>query len=109
MAAFVSAMTREVRGRELAGRMGEADMKGLDWLAVAIGNLGGVARAASTLHVQRQTVYNWLNQGLGNVEFSQVVEISKAGDVPLEYLARRLGPFDGELTLPKRGNGVNRE
>ena len=74
-----------------------------DWLAIAIGNLGGPAAAARALGVSRQTVYGWVDDGLAKASFEKVVMLSVKADVPLEYLAKRLGPWDKPLELPKLG------
>lgn len=68
-------------------------VRGTDWLAVAIGNMGGIGQAARKMGVSRQTIYNWLEQGLGTIEFEKVVRLAKQADVPLDYIARRLGPW----------------
>ncbi len=65
----------------------------IDWLAVAIGNVGGVNGAAKRFNVQPATIYQWLNRGVGHLKFDRVVEISQAGNVPLDYLARRCSEF----------------
>lgn len=103
MAAFVSAMQGQVREAEMAGRAGDSAMKNWDWLAVAIGRLGGPSRAAEALNVSRQSVYTWLERGLGKVTFDKIYELHKKSDVPLEYLGRRLGPHRGPMELPKTG------
>lgn len=101
MAAFVKGIGEQLRGREMAGRISESTMRRVDWLAVAIGNLGGPNRAAKRLGLSPQTVYTWITKGLRGVDFAKVYNLSKEGDVPLEYLARRLGPWDGPMELPK--------
>jgi hypothetical protein len=105
MAGFVSAIASEVRRMEAAGRVDEARMKRIDWLAVAIGNLGGPGPATRVLGLSRQTVYTWLNEGLGKTAFEHVVALSNAADVPLEYLARRLGPWAEALEVPRQEDG----
>jgi hypothetical protein len=69
--------------------------KRIDWLAVAIGNQRSIAQAATNLGVSAKVIYAWLEEGLGGVSFDKVVKLSEKGDVPLEYLARRLGPWTG--------------
>jgi hypothetical protein len=64
-------------------------------LAVAIGNLRGITPAAKALKVSQKTIYAWLDEGLAGVPFSKVIEISEVGDVPLDYLAKRLAPWTG--------------
>jgi len=67
----------------------------IDWLAVAIGNLRGITPAAKALKVSQKTIYAWLDEGLAGLPFAKVIEISEVGDVPLSYLAKRLGPWKG--------------
>jgi hypothetical protein len=99
MAAFVSAMQQEVRKREHVGRVDERTRE-FDWLAVAIGNLGGPGPAARAMSTSRQTIHNWLDQGVGHVAFDKVALLSQKARVPLELLRR--GPWKGEFDLPGR-------
>ena len=46
------------------------------------------------LGVKSAKVIYWLDHGLGDVPFATVVKISWMGDVPLEFLGRRLGPWN---------------
>ena len=105
MSAFLSGINEELRGREMAGRVSETTTRGLDWLAVAIGNLGGPGPAARSLNVSRQTIYAWLSDGLAGVAFEKICLISSKGDVPLEYLARRLGPKSEDQESSGGGGG----
>lgn len=98
MAAFVREVGEQLRAAVVAGRGDEGDrMKRVDWLAFAIGRLGGPTRAAEKLGVSEQTVYTWLGKGLHKVQFSKMVALSKAAHVPLEYLGERMGPWDGPM------------
>ncbi len=72
----------------------------MDWLALALGTLGGAAPAARACGASQKTVYAWLNHGLGKAAFDKVVKLSEKSNVPLEYLARRLGPWRGPFKLP---------
>ena len=65
----------------------------VDWLAVAVGNVGGIPQMARKLGVKSKMVIHWLDHGLGAVAFETVVKLAWMGDVPLEFLARRLGPW----------------
>jgi len=96
MSAWVDVVSRRLRGREVAGKIPEETRKRVDWLAVAIGNLGGIESAALAVGVSKQTVYTWLDKGLARTEFSRVAALAEKGDVPLEYLSRRLGPWKDE-------------
>jgi hypothetical protein len=64
-----------------------------DWLGFAIGELGGPELAANRLKVDRKTIYNWLEKGLGPVSFEQVLALSDASEIPLEAFRKRLGPY----------------
>jgi hypothetical protein len=66
---------------------------GLDWLALAVNRMGGIKLAARRLGVSDRTVAGWLEHGLASARFDQVVQLRQLADVPLEALARRLGPF----------------
>jgi hypothetical protein len=61
-----------------------------NWLAVAVAKLWGIGPASKSLGVSRQTIYAWLEHGLGGVSFDKVSKLSRMGDVPLECLAKRL-------------------
>jgi len=77
-------------------------LRKVDWLAVAIGNIGSPKKAAGKLATTEGTVYEWLERGLATVPFYCVVQLSKFGDVPLEYLARRLGPDEAAMAFMRR-------
>jgi len=83
--------TIEESGRPFAVNPASADF---DWLAVAIGNMGGVAAAAEKIGVSAQTVYTWLAQGVGTLSFGRVVQIAELGRIPLEAFKQRMGPVD---------------
>lgn len=68
-----------------------------DWLAYAVEKLGGPTKAAQAIGISRNTLYSYLAEGLGSAPFRRVVLISELADVPLEYLRRRLGPYDDEV------------
>lgn len=95
MAGYIQGVRAELRGYEEMGKppRNGAIVNGTDWLAVAIGNIGGVGKAAKVMGVSRQTIYNWLDKGVGTIEFKEMVKLARIGDVPIEYLARRLGPW----------------
>jgi hypothetical protein len=67
----------------------------VDWLAVAIGNQRSIPQAARNLGVSPKVIYGWLDKGLASVPFGMVSKLSEVGDVPLEYLKRRTGPWKG--------------
>jgi hypothetical protein len=74
----------------------------IDWLAAAIGILGGPIPASKEIGVSRNLVYNWLDNGIGPAAFSTVIKLSRLTNVPLEYLALRKGPLTPEelATVP---------
>jgi DNA-binding phage protein len=57
-----------------------------DWLGFAIHQMGGPGQAAQRLGVSRQTLYTYLEEGLGSAKFSTVLKIAKETRIPLEYL-----------------------
>jgi hypothetical protein len=63
-----------------------------DWIAWAIDRLGGVGPAAEKLMVPAEQVTAWLNHGLADASFDQILRLSKLTDVPAYYLERRLSP-----------------
>ena len=67
----------------------------IDWLAVAIGRIGGIKAAARRMKVQDRTVRNWKERGVGNLELNTVVQLAKLGGIPMLLLAERMGPFKG--------------
>lgn len=67
-------------------------MRKVDWLEYAIGSLGGPVEAADQLGISTQTIYRWLDGGLGKISFGNVVRLAKATNTPLEFLGQRLGP-----------------
>lgn len=73
---------------------GEAVIGDWDWLGYAVEKMGGPSKAASKIGISRQTLYTWLEEGLGSAPFRKIVAISEVADVPLDYLKRRLGPFE---------------
>ena len=77
------------------------ELERLDWLAVAIHNVGGISKAAKQLGVSQMLLCSWLENGLSRVKFESVVKLSELGDVPLEFLARRLRKHPGQ---PKTGS-----
>jgi hypothetical protein len=70
-----------------------------DWLAWAIDRLGGVRPAAEKLGVSMEQVIAWLDRGLVDAPFGQILRLSKLADIPLHYLERRLefGPWRDKL------------
>lgn len=55
----------------------------IDWLAVAIGNLGNITGTARKLGVTEKLICDWLDKGLESVPFGMVAKLSEKGDVPL--------------------------
>lgn len=94
----------EVRGLEMArggGEISEADrvqqeanVQKIDWLAAAMAYMGGISVAAKKLKVSRGTIYNWLDEGLARASLETVFAISRQSNTPIEYLIRRIGPFE---------------
>jgi hypothetical protein len=68
----------------------------IDFLAAAIGVLGGIVPAAKQLEVSRNSIYRWLDNGIGPAAFSTVIKLARLTNVPLDYLARREGPLTPE-------------
>jgi len=85
-------------GEGAAKRHRKSQTNDIDWLAFAVGKLGGPAQAGEQLGVTRQTIYTWLADGLAPVPFGMVIKISMLADVPLDYLSKRVGFGDGKLT-----------
>jgi hypothetical protein len=63
-----------------------------DWLGYAVHKLGGPAKAATTIGVSLRTLHTYLGEGLSGAPFREIILISKLADVPIDYLARRMGP-----------------
>jgi hypothetical protein len=77
----------------------------IDFLAAAIGRMGGVNAASKKLGVKPDTIVRWLERGVGTLPFSRVVEIAKAGGLPVELFRHRLGPFDYDAYSRACGGG----
>ena len=94
----------KVRGLEMAragGEISEADrvlqeanVQRIDWLAAAMAYMGGISVAAKKLKVSRGTIYHWLDEGLARTSLGTVFAISQQSNTPIEYLIRRIGPFE---------------
>jgi hypothetical protein len=78
-----------IKGEHRGGVIGNR----IDWLSVAIANMGGISRAAKVMAVSRQTIYDWLDDGIGTVQSSVVIKLARLSDVPLDFLAKRTGPW----------------
>jgi len=84
-----SEFVRGLRRMDKDAHIDPTKTQNIDWLAVAIGNLGGPADASLKLGVSATTVYNWLGNGIRRLPFERVIQIAEAGDVPIEFLKRR--------------------
>lgn len=69
--------------------------EGVDWLAVAIDSLGGVASAAQQVGVTRAALYKWLQKGLGSARFDIVVRLATMSKIPVNAFETRLGEYPG--------------
>jgi hypothetical protein len=109
----------KVRGLEMASAGGErsaadhvrqeANVQKIDWLAAAVACMGGISVAAKRLKVSRATIYHWLDEGLARATLGTVVAISRQGNIPIEYLIRRMGPFELIGTTTRHSaNGTQR-
>jgi hypothetical protein len=96
---FIDGMGLMAEGEGAAKRTRASETGDIDWLAFAVGKLGGPKQAGDKLGVTRQTIYTWLADGLASVPFGMVIKISKLADVPLDYLSRRVGFGDGKLAM----------
>lgn len=109
----------KVKGLEMARAGGEitpadrvqqeANVQKIDWLAAAMANMGGLSVAAKKLKVSRATIYHWLDEGLARTSLGTVFEISRQSNTPIEYLIRRMGPFESVGTTTRdSANGMPR-
>jgi hypothetical protein len=107
----------KVRGWEMARAGGEisaadraqqeANVQKIDWLAAAMAYMGGISVAAKKLKVSRGTIYNWLDEGLARASLGTVFAISRQSNTPIEYLIRRMGPFEPIGTTTRdSANGI---
>ena len=80
-----------------------------DWLGYAIGKLGGPTEAAAKLGITRQTIYTYLGEGLADAPFRDVISISNLADVPMQFLARRMGPYEESEAGRARMKSNNRK
>jgi hypothetical protein len=81
----------------------------LDWLALAIGEIGGadsdmmIRIAARELRITRQKVVSILEHGVGSLTFSQVADLSRRARIPMELF--RMGPPSAaNLAVAATGN-----
>ena len=72
----------------------EANVQKIDWLAAAMAYMGGISVAAKKLKVSRGPIYHWLDEGLARASLGTVFAISRQSNTPIEYLIRRMGPFE---------------
>jgi hypothetical protein len=109
----------KVRGLEMARAGGEsspadrvqqeANVPKIDWLAAAMAYMGGISVAAKKLKVSRATIYHWLDEGLARTSLGTVFAISQQSNTPIEYLIRRMGPFEPMGTTTRYStNGIQR-
>jgi hypothetical protein len=70
----------------------------IDWLAVAIYNMGGIKGAAKRMGVKTATICNWLKQGDRRAHGPNPSRNSERGNVPACTLLERRGPWP---TVPK--------
>lgn len=85
----------------------EANLQKIDWLAAAVACMGGISLAAKKLKVSRATIYHWLDEGLARASLGTVMAISRQGNIAIEYLIRRMGPFEPIGTTTRHGaNGT---
>jgi hypothetical protein len=66
----------------------------IDWVALAISQIGGgkIEAASAILGLTPQTLYTWLEKGIGQARFDRIVLLSRKSGVSLEMLAKRLEP-----------------
>ena len=82
-------------GRERADRFEQdPNAEKIDWLAAAMAYMGGISVAAKRLKVSRATIYHWLDEGLARTNLGTIFAISRQSNTPIEYLIRRIGPFE---------------
>jgi hypothetical protein len=82
-------------GRERADRFEQDPIaEKIDWLAAAMAHMGGISVAAKRLKVSRATIYHWLDEGLARTSLGTVFAISRHSNTPIEYLIRRMSPFE---------------
>ena len=67
----------------------------VDWLAVAIHQVGGINGASKKFEVTPDTIVRWLKRGVGTLPFYRVVEIADASQLPVGLFCQRTGPFPG--------------
>ena len=63
-----------------------------DWLAVAIGHVGGIRPAAKLLGKSPITIRKWLAKGLLDTRLEDLLLLAKKGHVEIEHLIERVGP-----------------
>jgi hypothetical protein len=68
------------------------DVNKIDWLAVAVHEIGGVRATAKLVGRSDATVRRWLKDGLLDTRLKDIVVMADASQVLLEHLARRVGP-----------------
>lgn len=84
----------------------------IDWLAYAIGTIGGkggVPAAAEKLGVEKQTIYQWLDRGIGHLTFNQVDDLATRSGIPVEVLRSRRGPYDYSDDLEDDDGGAGEQ
>ena len=64
----------------------------VDWLAVAIAQIGSIAKTAAAIGVSRDTVSRWLNKGLADARLRDVLLLADKGRVDFSLLLKRTGP-----------------
>lgn len=86
--------------RRLAMRIGpvrkDVDLRQyghVDLYSLAIARIGGAKHAAESLHISRNVIYRWYEEGLSAMSLSTAVELARLANIPLLALTRRSGPY----------------
>lgn len=55
--------------------------------------IGGAKHAAESLHISRNVIYRWYEEGLSAMSLRTAVELARLANIPLLALTRRLEPY----------------
>jgi hypothetical protein len=102
----------KINTRVMSGSAEDAERQNpgeIDWLALAIADIGGCGkpgsdkkflhRTAHALGMTHQKVIAILEHGVGHLTFSQVIDIANRARVPMNLL--RVGPPDGKHPMAR--------
>jgi hypothetical protein len=91
--------TKTYRSRVHAALLADSEYQKVDWFDLALGKLGGTARAAKLIRMSELQLQHCRVHGWSSLTSDQMVNISQASGVPMLSL---MVQCNGEVTAEKR-------